>query len=132
METLEMLTDEEQEKVRKFNLAISIVIMFLSILMFWAGVDFLKEDVYKHYFNPTRHQIVEQDMDTGEILVWKDALGNVYTPEDHDVRLFPYGVMVLILLLMGISTGVYTIITEHYMLMLVLKDRLLENSGLRL
>jgi len=132
METVDMLTDDELEKVRKFNLTIGIVVMLLSVVIFWAGVNFLKEDVYKGYFNPTRHQIVEQDMDTGEILVWKDVLGNVYTPDDRDVRLFPYGVMVLILLLMGVSAGAYTVLTEHFLLMLVLKDRLLNNPRLQL
>jgi hypothetical protein len=132
METVDMLTDDELEKVRKFNLTIGIVVMLLSVVIFWAGVNFLKEDVYKGYFNPTRHQIVEQDMDTGEILVWKDVLGNVYTPDDRDVRLFPYGVMVLILLLMGVSAGAYTVLTEHFLLMLVLKDRLSNNPRLQL
>jgi len=132
MEAINMLTDDERENVRKFNLTIGFTIMLLSVLIFWAGINFLKEDVYKGYFNPTRHRIIEQDMDTGEILVWKDALGNVYTPEDRDVRLFPYGVMILILLLMGTSAGAYTVLTEHYLLMLVLKDRLLDNPRLQL
>jgi len=111
------------EKLKKFSASITIVIALLTLLTFWIGVDFMRESVYKNYFNPTRHMIVEQDQDSGAVLAWKDALGHVYTPEDRDVRLFPYGIMFLLLLLMGMAAGAYTLLVEHYAIMLLMQDR---------
>lgn len=113
----------KREKLKKFSASITIVIALLTLLTFWIGVDFMRESVYKNYFNPTRHVIVEQDQDSGTVLAWKDALGHVYTPEDRDVRLFPYGIMFLLLLLMGMAAGAYTLLVEHYAIMLLMQDR---------
>lgn len=111
-----------REKLKKFSASITLAIAILALLTFWFGVDFMRESVYKNYFNPTRHMIIEQDQDSGEVLAWKDALGHVYTPEDQDVRLFPYGIMFLLLLLMGMSAGAYTILVEHYAIMLLMQE----------
>lgn len=118
-----LLDAAKLEKLKKFSASITIVIALLTLLTFWVGVDFMRESVYKNYFNPTRHMIVEQDQDSGAVLAWKDALGHVYTPEDRDVRLFPYGIMFLLLLLMGMAAGAYTLLVEHYAIMLLMQDR---------
>lgn len=118
-----LLDPEKMGKIKKFSSSITVIIALLTMLTFWIGIDFMRESVYKNYYNPTRHAIVEQDQDSGEILAWKDALGHVYTPEDRDVRLFPYGIMFLLLLLMGVSAGVYTILVEHYAIMLLMQER---------
>ena len=118
-----LLDADKQQKIKKFSATITLVIAVLTLLTFWVGVDFMRESVYKNYYNPTRHVIVEQDQDSGVILAWKDALGNVYTPEDRDVRLFPYGIMFLILLLMGMAAGAYTILVEHYAILLLMQER---------
>ncbi len=99
--------------------------MLLASLAFWAGTYFLKENIFRHYFNPTRHIIVDQDPLTGEVYAWKDALNYVYTPEDRDVKLFPYGVAGLVLAEMLICLSAYKLITEHYILMLMFKRRFL-------
>lgn len=121
MELRDLLTVHETEKLRRFSTGAGLLVMVLAVFIFWAGVDFLKENVFKHYFNPTRHIIVEQDPDTGEIYMWKDAVGNVYTPDDPHVKYFPYGVTLLILLLMGMSMAAYTLLIEHYTMLLLLK-----------
>lgn len=113
---------EKQEKIKKFSTSIMLVVMVLTLLTFWIGVDFMRESVYKNYFNPTRHVIVEQDQDSGEVLAWKDALGHVYTPEDRDVRLFPYGIMMLLLISMGMAAGAHKLLVEHYAMMLVMQE----------
>lgn len=118
-----LLDAAKMEKLKKFSASITIVIALLTLLTFWVGVDFMRESVYKNYFNPTRHIIVEQDQDSGSVLAWKDALGHVYTQEDRDVRLFPYGIMFLLLLLMGMAAGAYTLLVEHYAIMLLMQDR---------
>ena len=119
-----LLDPNNMEKLKKFSSTIAVVIAVLTLLAFWLGVDFLRENVYKNYFNPSRHIIIEQDQDSGVVLAWKDALGHVYTPEDKDVRLFPYGIMFLLLLTMGIAAGAYTILTEHYAMMLLMQERI--------
>ncbi|MHB1043805.1 MAG: hypothetical protein ACYC0Q_13345 [Eubacteriales bacterium] len=119
-----LLDADKVEKLKKFSSTITIVIAVLTLLAFWIGVDFLRENVYKNYFNPTRHVIIEQDQDSGVVLAWKDALGHVYTPEDKDVRLFPYGIMFMLLLSMGFAAGAYTILTEHYAMMLMMQERI--------
>lgn len=71
-----------RELLRRFGFNTTLVLILLYALCFWAGLIFLREDLFKHFFNPSRHLIVAQNPNTFEILAWKDALGNVYTPED--------------------------------------------------
>lgn len=119
-ETDDVLSLNEQQKMRKFSWRAALIITFLALLGFFAGIGFLKESALKHNFNPSRHIIVEQDPDTLEIYAWKDAVGNVYTPDDIHVKLFPYAVTVLVLIIMGISLGTYHLLKEHYLAMLLL------------
>ncbi|MBE3589121.1 MAG: hypothetical protein IMW93_11395, partial [Thermoanaerobacteraceae bacterium] len=88
------------------------------------GTDFLKEAVFKHYFNPSRHMVVDQDPVTGEIYAWKDVLGNVYTQDDPQVRMFPFGVTLLILVVGLVGVGAYNVLCQHYLMMLILQGQL--------
>lgn len=125
MEIEQLLSAKERRQLEKLKTVTAVIIVLLAFLTFWAGTYFLKENVFRHYFNPTRHIIVEQDPLTGEIYAWKDALNYVYTPEDRDVKLFPYGVACLVLTEMLIGILAYKLITEHYVMMLMLKRRFL-------
>jgi len=125
-ELIQCLNEEERTKLKRFSAGIAVVVVALALLGFWAGVNFLRENVYKHYFDPSRHTIVEQDPDTMEIYAWKDAMGNIYTANDPDVKHFPYGIMVLLLLILGISVQTYNLLVEHYAVMLVVKSRMLK------
>ncbi|OAT80819.1 hypothetical protein [Desulfotomaculum copahuensis] len=111
-------------RFKQFKTIIAYVILALSLMGLWTGADFLKESVFKHYFNPTRHVIVEQDPVTGEIYAWKDTLGNVYTPDETQVRLFPFGLTILILVVGLVGIGAYNILCQHYLMMLLLQDKL--------
>ncbi|MCL6639161.1 MAG: hypothetical protein K6T80_05705, partial [Firmicutes bacterium] len=62
-----------------------------------------------------------QNPNTFEILAWKDALGNVYTGRDLQVRLFPYALFVLGLVEAAVLTGVYHLLKWHCGLMLLFK-----------
>ncbi|WP_151191935.1 hypothetical protein [Desulfotomaculum copahuensis] len=127
-ELIQHLNEEDKSKLKRFSSGIAIVIVVLSLLGFWTGVDFLRESVYKHYFNPSRHTIVEQDPDTMEIYAWKDAMGNIYTTNDPDVKRFPYGIMCLILIILGVGVQSYNLMVEHYAVMLVVKSRMLDSG----
>jgi hypothetical protein len=116
----DVLSLKEQQKMRRFCWRAALVITLLALIGFFAGIEFLKESVLKHNFNPSRHIIVEQDPDTLEIYRWKDALGKVYTPDDIHVKLFPYTVTALILIIMGIALGTYHLLKEHYLAMLLI------------
>lgn len=122
-ELLQQLNEADRRKLSRFSTAVTVTITILTLLSFWAGVDYLRENVFKHYFNPSRHIIVEQDPDTMEIYTWKDALGNVYDTNDPDVKRFPYGVMFLILLVLGVATQSYSLLVEHYVIMLIVKNQ---------
>lgn len=113
-----------QMRLKQFKTVIAYVILALSLMGLWTGADFLKESVFKHYFNPTRHVIVEQDPVTGEVYAWKDTLGNVFTPDETQVRLFPFGLTILILVVGLVGTGAYNVLCQHYLMLLLLQDKL--------
>lgn len=115
--------EKEREELKRFSRGIAIMVTVFALLGFWVGVDFMKESIFKNYFNPTRHVIVEQDPDTMEVYAWKDALGHVYTHDNPDVKNFPYGIMVLMLIVMGISMQAYNLMVEHYAMMQLIKGR---------
>jgi hypothetical protein len=104
----------EREKLKRFSSAAAVVIALLALLVFWEGVNFLRNDVFKNYFNPARHTIVEQDSDTLEVFSWKDSSGHVYTASDPDVTRFPYGIMFLILAVLGLAVKSHNLVTERY------------------
>jgi len=118
------LAPSARTRLKQFKITIAYVILSLSLLALWTGTDFLKESVFKHYFNPTRHVIIEQDPVTGEVYAWKDALGNVFTQDELQVRLFPFGMSLLILVVGLVGVGAYHILCQHYLMMLLLQEKL--------
>ena len=125
MGELVMYLDEENEaKVKRFSNQMAVVMVILALVCFSAGVIFLRDSVFKHYYNPTRHVIVAQDPETMEIFAWKDAGGNLYTPADADVKSFPYGTMGLLLVLLVLTTQGHSLIVKNYAATLVIKSHL--------
>ncbi|MEW6276848.1 MAG: hypothetical protein AB1556_17275 [Bacillota bacterium] len=123
-ELIQFLDGENEVKVKRFSSYMAVVIAVISLLSFAAGVIFLRDSVFKNYFNPSRHAIVEQDPETMEIFAWKDASGNVYTPGDPDVKHFPYGTMFLLLALLVLATQSHSLIVKNYAATLVIRNHL--------
>lgn len=122
------LGEAEREKLQKVNKSVALVVGVMAIMLFWFGINFLKDNVFPNYYNPSRHMIVSQDQDSGIVYSWKDALGNVYTRDDKDVKYFPYGIMALILIEMALCIGTYSILTEHFALAILVKSKYPEQS----
>lgn len=123
-----VLTDSEQRELKRSTTVIMTVVIIVALLGFWVGTSFLKENVFKNYYNPSRHTIVERDPDSGEVYAWQDALGNVYTTDNPHVTYFPYGTMVLLLLLMLAATLGFSLAQEHYTIMLYLRHQVAGQS----
>ncbi|MQL51327.1 hypothetical protein GFC01_03425 [Desulfofundulus thermobenzoicus] len=124
MEMETTLSPRDRQKFRHFKTIAAYVMVMLALLILWTGTDFLKEAVFKHYFNPSRHMVVDQDPVTGEIYAWKDVLGNVYTPDDPQVRMFPFGVTLLTLVVGLVGVGAYNILCQHFLMVLILQGQL--------
>ncbi|MEW6448522.1 MAG: hypothetical protein AB1426_10615 [Bacillota bacterium] len=114
MQRVEQLDYESERKLQQYGAVTATVVAVVTLLAFWAGIYFLKNEVFKDYYNPARHVIVQQDPETLEVYSWKDSANHLFTRDSASVRLFPYGVMVLILLLIGFSYGVYNYLTQFY------------------
>lgn len=123
-ELIQYLDGENEVKVKRFANYLAVAIVILSLFSFWTGIIFLRDSVFNHYFNPSRHAIVEQDPETMEIFTWKDANGNVYTPADPDVKSFPYGTMFLLLALLILATQGHALLVKNYAATLVIKSHL--------
>ncbi len=129
VEIVQLLSGENRRRLERFSGAAALLAVVLGVLLFWGGTVFLRESVFKHWFNPTRHVVVDQDPVTGEVYAWKDALDNVYTQDDAHVRYFPYACAALLLLLLGLGVLGHRLLVEHYALILVLmQERLWEES----
>jgi len=124
MEMERILPVPERRKFRRLKQGVSMIILVLTLLVLWVGLDFLKGSVFKHYFDPARHVVVEEDPVTGEVYAWKDVLGNVYTQDDLQVKLFPYGATCLILIIGGIALGAYQVLCQHLLMILLLQSKL--------
>lgn len=94
-----------QENSGNFNAKLSFAVLVLSVLFFWGGLNFLKTEVFTHYYNPNKHVIVSQNQDTKELYSWKDMKGNVYTPDDSQVANFTWGATGLLLATMLLGIG---------------------------
>jgi len=105
---------KSKSQVNKFSIKLSCSIFLLAMLLFSLGINILKTDVFTHYYNPNRHTVVEQDKDTMAIYAWKDAEGNVYTPNDPEVKYFPYGITALILLLLVMGALSHNVLNRAY------------------
>lgn len=108
------LNAEQKQRLRQFSNVAVVIVALTALMVFWAGLFVLQHDVFKNYYNPGRHIIVQQDPETLEVYAWKDAANRVFTRDSTAVRLFPYGVMALILLLMGFSSGFYNFLVQSY------------------
>ncbi|MBC7106694.1 MAG: hypothetical protein H5T97_12235 [Firmicutes bacterium] len=129
VEIVQLLAEENRRRLERFSGTAGLLLAALGVLLFWGGSVFLRESVFKHWFNPTRHVVVDQDPVTGEIFAWKDSLDHVYTREDPHVRYFPYACTALILLLLGLGVMGHRLLVEHYALILVLvQERLWEEA----
>ncbi|RPF49876.1 hypothetical protein EDD75_0702 [Thermodesulfitimonas autotrophica] len=119
MRTGNQLDREKEAKLRQFNILATTVVAVVTLLAFWAGLYVLQHDVFKDYYNPERHVIVQQDPETLEVYAWRDSAGHVFTRDSATVRLFPYGIMTLLLLLMGFSSWLYNLLMRTYTARLV-------------
>lgn len=114
MKTGKRFDEEKKRKLRQFSSLSTVIVAVATLLIFWTGLYVLQHDVFKDYYDPGRHTIVEQDRETLEVYSWKDAAGNVFTRDSATVRFFPYGIMALILVSMGFSSGLHNILTNAY------------------
>lgn len=90
---------------KNLGVKLSFAVLVFSVLFFWVGMNFLKSEVFTHYYNPSKHVIVSQNHDTKELYSWKDVNGNVYTPEDPEVANFTWGSTGLLLATMLVGIG---------------------------
>jgi hypothetical protein len=114
MKTGKRLDEEKKQKLNQFCSLSTAVVAMATLLIFWTGLYVLQHDVFKDYYDPARHTIIEQDPETLEVYSWKDAAGHVFTRDSATVRFFPYGIMALILVLMGFSSGMHNFLTNMY------------------
>ena len=84
------MTEASKKNLGKISVKLSFAVLVFSVLFFWVGMNFLKSEVFTHYYDPGKHVIVSQNHDTKELYSWKDAKGNVYTPDDSQVANFTW------------------------------------------
>ncbi len=108
------MTAQSKQKLNKFSTGLLCVVFAASMMLFWFGLDFLRADVFTHYYSPGKHVIVNQNPDTQEIYSWKDKEGNIYTPEDAQVKNFTWGTTALLLLVMIFCAAAYSISIKYY------------------
>jgi Ca2+/H+ antiporter len=108
------MTAQSRESLSKFGVKISCGIFVLSILLYGLGLNFLKSDVFTHYYNPSKHVIVQQNPDTKEIYSWKDSEDNIYTASDSQVSNFSWGTTMLLMIIMVIGALAYNMAINSY------------------
>lgn len=108
------MTAQNKKKLNKVTAWLGVGAFAVSILLFWLGIDFLKAEVFPHYYNAGKHVIVQQNPDTKEIYAWRDAAGRVYTPEDSQVKNFTWGITALLLFVMVVSAASYNVSIKYY------------------
>jgi len=116
----ERLSADERKRVRRFSTALTAALLVLALVTFWAVAYILQDTVFTHYFDPQRHTIVEE-AGNGEILEWQDSQGNVYTPEDPHVVWYPVTLGFVVLFLMGICYGLYVLMMEQYVALILVR-----------
>lgn len=104
----------QKKELKRFSTMAATIVTVLTLLAFWGGLYVLRDDIFKNYYNPQRHIIIEQDPEIMEVYAWKDSNGHVYTRDDASVRYFPYRIMGLILLLMGFDSILYQLLVRFY------------------
>ncbi|SFG70372.1 hypothetical protein SAMN05660649_02427 [Desulfotomaculum arcticum] len=123
------MTEQSRAKLNKFSVWLSVAALIFSIALFWAGMSFLKAEVFPHYFNPQKHQIVKQNPDTKEVYAWQDASGAVYTPEDTQVKNFTWGITALLLFVMLSGMALYNKATKYYTGVLLAREPARSNQN---
>lgn len=108
------MTEQSKKDINRFKILLSIIMFVTSIMIYWVGINFLRDQVFSNYFNPKKHLIVTQNSDTKEIYAWKDARGTTYTMEDADVRNFTWGTTALLLFVMIFVAVVYNASVDYY------------------
>ena len=108
------MTRQSKKNIDRFVIWTGSLMFLVSIIIYWIGMNFIREEVFTHYFNPKEHIIVSQNQDTREIYSWKDLNGEVYTPEDSHVRNFTWGTTMLLLFVMGITFFVHSTVVGYY------------------
>lgn len=116
------MTKQSMDSLSKFGVWVSCGAFLLSVLLFWLGLSFIRAELFTHYFNPQKHVIVKQNPDTKEIYAWKDSSGNVYTPEDSQVKNFTWGTTALLLLVMIAGAAAHNLALKFYARMLREKE----------
>lgn len=101
------------KKINRISVWLSCGFFVVSVLLFWFGLDFLKAEVFPHYFNPSKHVIVSQNPDTKEIYQWKDSSNNVYSNEDSSVKNFTWGTTALLLIVMVFGAYGYSLAMNY-------------------
>ncbi|MGO0122908.1 hypothetical protein [Desulfothermobacter acidiphilus] len=106
---------EKEEAVKRIERRVMVIVTVVTLVAFWAGLYLLQHGVFRDYYDPHRHTIVEQDPETMLVYSWKDAEGHVFTRHSPTVRLFSYGIMVLLLGLMGVSAKLSSSLKGYYL-----------------
>ncbi len=113
------MTAQSKEKLNKFSVWVTVAVLAATVILLWEGLYVLRTDVFTHYYNPAKHTIVDQNPDTKEVYAWKDQAGNVYTPEDAQVKNFTWGTTALLLLVMLFGVFAYNGSIKCYTRMLL-------------
>jgi len=109
-----IVTKQSKKSIDRFVIWAGCLMFLVSIVIYWIGMNFIREEVFPHYFNPKKHLIVSQNPDTREIYSWKDLSGKIYTPEDNHVKNFTWGTTILLLFVMIITVFAYNIVVGYY------------------
>lgn len=118
----QLLSVEERRAAGLYSWRLTWQVFFIAAAVFWIALHYMDEQFFPHRFNPSRHVIVAQNPDTYELYAWKDAFGRVYTPDDPQVRCFPYAACGLLLFVLGLAVGVHYFLVQHYKMLLLLKS----------
>lgn len=108
------MTAQSKKKLSKVSAWLGAGAFTVSVLLFWLGIDFLKTEVFPHYYNAGKHVIVQQNPDTKEIYAWRDEIGRVFTQEDSQVKNFTWGITVLLLFVMAVCAASYNVSIKYY------------------
>ncbi|MFZ5647656.1 MAG: hypothetical protein ACOY30_08555 [Bacillota bacterium] len=108
------MTEQSRRNIERFQVLLSIFVFTVSILVYWIGINFLRDEVFSHYYNPRKHLVVDQNPDTKEIYAWKDINGKTYTPEDAHVKNFTWGTTLLLLFVMIFAATVFSRAMDYY------------------
>lgn len=113
--TKKLTPQVKSEAVKRIERRVMVIVTLVTLAAFWAGLYALQHWVFRDYYDPHRHVIVEQDPETLLVYSWKDSEGHVFTRNSPTVRLFPYGIMVLLLALMGMSAKLSSSLKHYYL-----------------